>query len=370
MTGLTDKKKKNDDTSLLEKYAYLDSFEGLPSSPAPTQKGFAGLVRHARELAPGLAICFVIGFAAMFLSDNYGAPVMLFALLLGLGFHFLSEEGPTVAGIQFASRDILRLGVALLGARITLGDITGLGWQTVALVFGAVGATILFGAVFARVLGLSRENGLLSGGAVAICGASAALALSSVMPRHPNLERDTMITVIGVTTLSTIAMVAYPALISSLGFDPHTAGIFLGATIHDVAQVVGAGYTISLEAGDTSTIVKLLRVAMLVPVVVAFGYLLKAPRDPNAPRQPILPWFLIGFLVLVLITSTGMVPQPVTDTLNSASRLCLITAIAALGIKTSFQKLAVVGWRPVALMIAQTAFIALLVLAVLMSGLV
>ncbi len=363
-------KKKSEDTSLLEKYAYLDSFEGLPSSPVPAESGVTGLLKHARQLAPGVAICLVIGFAAMFLSDNYGAPVMLFALLLGLGFHFLSEEGPTVAGIQFASRDILRLGVALLGARITLGDITALGWQSVALVIVAVGATIVFGALFARVLGLSRENGLLSGGAVAICGASAALALSSVMPRHPNLERDTMITVIGVTTLSTIAMVAYPAMISGLGFDPHTAGIFLGATIHDVAQVVGAGYTISMEAGDTSTIVKLLRVAMLVPVVVAFGYLLKAPRNPDAPRQPILPWFLIGFLLLVGITSTGQVPQIVTDTLSAVSRLCLITAIAALGIKTSFQKLAVVGWKPVALMIAETVFIAALVLAALMSGLV
>ncbi len=362
--------KKDDDTSLLEKYAYLDSFEGLPSSPAPVESGFTGLLKHARSLAPGVAICLVIGFAAMFLSDNYGAPVMLFALLLGLGFHFLSEEGPTVAGIQFASRDILRLGVALLGARITIGDITDLGWQSVVLVFAAVGSTIIFGAFFARVLGLSRENGLLSGGAVAICGASAALALSSVMPRHPNLERDTMITVIGVTTLSTIAMVAYPAFISGFGFDPHTAGIFLGATIHDVAQVVGAGYSISIEAGDTSTIVKLLRVAMLVPVVVAFGYLLKAPRAPDTPRQPILPWFLIGFLLLVLITSTGFVPQMVTDALSATSRLCLITAIAALGIKTSFQKLAVVGWRPVALMVAETIFIAAIVLAAIMVGLV
>lgn len=361
---------KKDDDALLEKYAYLDSFEGLPSSPAPAESGVDGLFKHARTLAPGVAICLVIGFAAMFLSDNYGAPVMLFALLLGLGFHFLSEEGPTVAGIQFASRDILRLGVALLGARITIGDVTGLGLQTVVVVFVAVGGTIVFGAVFARVLGLSRENGLLSGGAVAICGASAALALSSVMPRHENLERDTMITVIGVTTLSTIAMIAYPAFITGLHFDEHTSGIFLGATIHDVAQVVGAGYTISLEAGDTSTIVKLLRVAMLVPVVLAFGYLLKAPKDPGAPRQPILPWFLIGFVLLVLITSTGWVPQAVSDLLSTTSRLCLITAIAALGIKTSFQKLAVVGWRPVALMVAETMFLALLVLAALMAGIV
>ncbi len=361
---------KDGDTSLLEKYAYLDSFEGLPSSPVPQENGLTGLAKHARLLAPGVAICLVIGFAAMFLSDNYGAPVMLFALLLGLGFHFLSEEGPTVPGIQFASRDILRLGVCLLGARITIGDITDLGWQTVALVFIAVGGTILFGAACARALGLTRENGLLSGGAVAICGASAALALSSVMPKNPNLERDTMITVIGVTTLSTIAMVAYPPLAASLGFDSHLAGIFLGATIHDVAQVVGAGYTISLEAGDTSTIVKLLRVAMLVPVVLAFGYLLNAPRDAGAPKQPILPWFLIGFLVLVAITSTGYVPQMVTDALSATSRLCLITAIAALGIKTSFQKLAVVGWRPVALMVAETAFIAIIVVAILMSGLV
>ena len=162
-------------------------------------------------------------------------------------------------------------------------------------------------------------------------------------------------------------MIFYPALVTLLQFDNVHAGIFLGGTIHDVAQVVGAGYMISPEAGDISTYIKLLRVALLLPVVfiIAFVVARASHREAGASSVP-FPLFLLGFAVLVGINSTGVLPEAVVETLSTASRWCLVTAIAALGMKTSFRDLFVVGWRPIGLMVAETAFLAVFVLSALL----
>ena len=140
--------------------------------------------------------------------------------------------------------------MALLGARITVDQIGGLGWYTGALIVGGVVATIVIGSALARLLGLSSRIGILTGGATAICGASAAIAIAAVLPRDEKSERELIFTIAGVTALSTIAMILYPLIVGWAGLDPHQAGIFLGGTIHDVAQVVGAGYSISPDVGD------------------------------------------------------------------------------------------------------------------------
>lgn len=317
------------------------------------------------RIFPGLAVAAVIAIAAMFLSEHYGGPVMLFALLLGMALHFLSQEGKCVAGIQFAASVVLRVGVALLGVRITLAQVTGLGWGTVALVVVAVIATILAGIAAARVLSQPRIFGVLTGGAVAICGASAALAISSVLPRHAHTDRDLSFAVIGVTTLSTVAMIVYPILASAFGLDHRAAGIFLGGTIHDVAQVVGAGYSISKEAGDTGTIVKLLRVAMLLPVVFVISLITHLNSPDNVKRAPLLPWFAVAFAVLVAVNSMGWIPPLLQTGASEVSRWCLVAAIAAIGMKTSLKDMAVMGWKPVALIVVETVFIAAVVLVVL-----
>jgi phosphate acetyltransferase len=260
------------------------------------------------ERLPGLLVCLTIGLATTFLSDHYGGPTILYALLLGMAFHFLSQEGRCVAGVEFAARTVLRLGVALLGARITATQVVQLGWGPVLTVIVGVASTIVVGRLLARAFGVDRELGLLTGGAVAICGASAALALSAVMPRGEHGERNLILTVVGVTTLSTIAMVTYPLLVKSLGLDHAAAGVFLGGTIHDVAQVVGAGYIISPETGDVSTVVKLMRVAMLVPAVLAFSLLFRQSqqRSGQAGRRPsLLPLFLVAF-----VADCGLVVDP------------------------------------------------------------
>jgi uncharacterized integral membrane protein (TIGR00698 family) len=194
-----------------------------------------------RDAVPGLLISATIALAVRFVSDHLGGPAMLYALLFGMAFNFLNEDQRFARGIRFASRNILRFGVALLGIRITTAEVMELGWPAVALVAGGVLATILVGWLIGRVGGLKNDQSILSAGAVAICGASAALAIASVLPSHKDHERNTILTVAGVTALSTVAMVAYPVLVSYLSYDDITAGIFLGATIHDVAQV-GPGF--------------------------------------------------------------------------------------------------------------------------------
>src|SRR4029453_3406525 len=155
-------------------------------------------------------------------------------------------------------------------------QVVALGWEPAALGGGAGVSTIAISILVARLMGFDARFGLLTGGATAICGASAALALSAALPAHPGKERATLFTVIGVSALSTFAMVAYPMLVQALGLNPQQAGIFLGGKVHDVAQVVGAGSSLSPETGDAATLVKLLRVAMLLPVIVVAAMITRA----------------------------------------------------------------------------------------------
>jgi uncharacterized integral membrane protein (TIGR00698 family) len=346
--------------------AIFQSYDGMEgvghmasaSEPKPVWRVFLA------EIYPGFLVAATIALAATWLSQQYHSPVMLFALLFGMTFHFLHEEGRCVAGIEFASKAVLRFGVALLGARITATQILELGAAPIVTVVVGVVSTIAFGAFAARRLGLSGSFGVLSGGAVGICGASAALAIASVLPRTAESERDTILTVVTVTVLSTIAMITYPLFATAIGLEPAPAGIFLGGTIHDVAQVVGAGYSLSTQTGDVATYVKLLRVTMLLPVVffIAFAASRMAKGAATGVRAS-LPLFLVGFAALVVINSAGLLSKPVTEAANDLSRWCLVTAIAALGMKTSFKDLAAVGWKPIALMLSETAWIAAVTLA-------
>jgi uncharacterized integral membrane protein (TIGR00698 family) len=338
-----------------------DGMEGLVGAPQPPQPRPADWRAFVQRTYPGLMAAATIALAATWLSDQYRSPVMLFALLFGMTFHFLYEEGRCVAGIEFSSKAVLRVGVALLGARITAHQILELGIMPIATVAVGIISTIALGAFAARSLGLNRSFGVLSGGAVAICGASAALAIASVLPRTSESERDTILTVVTVTLLSTIAMITYPLLAGALGFDHIHAGVFLGGTIHDVAQVVGAGYSISPETGDVATYVKLLRVSILLPVVFAIAFVVgREAKGSKGGAKATFPLFLVGFAVLVALNSAGLLPKVVTDLANDASRWALVTAIAALGMKTAFKDLAAVGWKPIALMLVETVWIATL----------
>jgi uncharacterized integral membrane protein (TIGR00698 family) len=317
----------------------------------------------------GLLAAATVAMAATFISEHYGGPVMLFALLLGMPFQFLSEEGRCAQGIELASRNVLRIGVALLGARITFDQIVSLGVGPVVAVIAGVALTVAVGGLAGRAMGLGSRFGVLTGGAVAICGASAALAIASILPKDEQSERDTIFTVIAVTTLGTIAMILYPLIVGLFGLDEVDAGFFLGGTIHDVAQVVGAGYSVSESAGDFATFSKLLRVAMLLPVVLALSFLFRQRSGPDQKRSVPFQGFLFAFAALVVANSFGAIPEPARLVMVEISSWCLVIAIAALGMKTSLQALAQVGIRPIALIVGQTVFLALFILGLILFDL-
>ena len=329
----------------------------LPSWHAPARTNFHGILMSV-----------VVAMAAISLAEQYHASAMLFALLLGMALNFLSTEGRCVPGIRFSASTLLRIGVALLGVRITLGQITGLGALPIAMVVASVALTIGFGIFLARLMGYRNRFGVLTGGAVAICGASAAMAIGAVIPAHADdnvKERATIFTVIGVSTLSTIAMVLYPMITALLGLGSEHAGVFLGGTIHDVAQVVGAGYGISKEAGDVATIVKLLRVAMLLPVifVITLSYRKDHAASGAGPKPPLLPWFVMAFALLVAVNSTGVIPSVVQHSLQTLSTWLLVVSMAAIGMKSNMRDFARVGVKPIVLMVSETVFLAILVVA-------
>jgi uncharacterized integral membrane protein (TIGR00698 family) len=324
--------------------------------------------RYFKGIIPGTLICAVIALSATFLSEHYGGPQLLYALLIGLSLHFLSLQESTRIGINFCAKTVLRVGVALLGIRITLGQVSQLGMSVGVVLVLAVAITIGTGLLLARWLKRPIEEGLLSGGSVGICGASAAMAISSVLPQTKENERFTLLAVVGVTVLSTTAMVLYPFFMHLLDLSPVQSGIFLGGTIHDVAQVVAAGMMMGEEAGDAATVVKLFRVVLLMPVVllIAFAYRKNAEAaiEEGSARDkvPLVPTFLIGFIVLVLLASTGMVSVAVVSSANDISRWCLVIAISAAGVKTSFEDLKQLGWQPVVMLVTETAVIATFVL--------
>ncbi|MFN4170230.1 MAG: YeiH family protein [Pseudorhodobacter sp.] len=327
------------------------------------------LPRVLRPLLPGLLLSVTIAAAAGFLADHYGAPAMLFALLIGIAFNFLHEESTCRAGVDFAARTLLRLGVGLLGLRIALDDLAQFGWTGAAVIAGLVALTIATGFVVAPLLGRGWRFALLTGGAVAICGASAALGLAPGIPANENTERNTLFTVMAVTTLSTIAMVAYPILFQTMDLSDIQRGFLIGVTIHDVAQVVGAGFSISDSAGETATIAKLFRVALLPVVLVAVVLSLRISGAGTAGgKVPLLPWFMVLFLVLSATGSAIDLPASVTGAVSDASRLLLVTAIAALGVKTSMRAMREVGPGHLGVVVIET--LVLLGAALLLLGFV
>ncbi len=264
------------------------------------------MVRHPlmegwRRLFPGVAVAFLIMLAAtFFLRSAMALQRCCWACSLVWRLIFSVRRPKFCRVSTFRRRRFLDLGVALLGLRLTIDDVTSLGWAAVAMVVLAVISTMLIGVLLARLLSVESKMGVLTGGAVGICGASAAMAISSVLPQGPDTKRQTLFTVIGVTALSTVAMVFYPVVGSSLSLSDTEMGLFVGATIHDVAQVVGAGYSVSAEVGDLGTFVKLLRVAMLVPVVLFIGIIVRLRRgdaSQSGVTAPV-PWFLIAFIAL------------------------------------------------------------------------
>jgi uncharacterized integral membrane protein (TIGR00698 family) len=322
-----------------------------------------------RAYFPGLMMTLVAALAAAWISDHYGAPKMLMGLLIGLAFNFANGDARLHPGLGFASKTLLRWGIVIAGLQVTLAQIVGLGWAGFASILATVGIVMLAGVIAARMMGLSSAFGTLAGGAVAICGASAALALSSVLGEKRSSQAQLTLVLVTVSAASAVAMSLYPILAQSLGLNGVQAGWFVGASIHDVAQALGAGYSISNEAGETATIVKLTRVAMLAPVLMMVA--MAFPAEKGQSKAPIaVPWFVVGFFALGAANSMIAVPVEITDAARSATSWLLLLAVTATGIRSPMHLLLGQGWRSAIPVIAATlvAFGLSLAAALLVAG--
>ena len=333
----------------------------MPTAASPTEPSFSQLFAQSFTRALGGSHGGTGG--VVFGATLFGAGV-IFALLLGMAVNFLAAVEQTRPGLDFAAKNILRIGIAISGARLTFQEIGDLGFTLVLAVIGIVAATFFSGILLARALRLPRELGLLGGGAVAICGASAALAASAALPKSRTLEMHTVFVIVCVASMSTVAMIAYPILAAAIGLSDVSAGVFFGASIHDVAQVLGAGYAVSNEAGEVATVTKLLRVALLFPIVALVALWARGQVRAKVSTQavPKLPFFLIAFLVIVGFNSAGFIAAPIGAAMSD-NAVFLVLSVAALGVRTSFEALREVGVRPLIMVGLQTVFMAVLALA-------
>lgn len=299
------------------------------------------------SLFPGLAACATASAAAAWLSDHYDFPIILLGLLVGLALNFISANEATHRGLDFASRTFLRFGIVVLGLQVTFLQIAVLGPVPFAALIVIMALTMGAGFLGARLSGQSPCSGLLAGGATAICGASAALALYGVIGRKRLPQAQFALTLVGVSLASALAMTVYPLLAARFGLSDAQAGFLIGASIHDVAQAIGGGYAFSDAAGTSATIVKLARVALLAPVVALVGLLLKPEdgSDTRIWRRLALPWFIVAFFAMVTLNSSVPIPDVVRDAALTASKALLLLAVTATAMRTRMDLLLEMGWR-------------------------
>lgn len=317
-------------------------WQGLLICAALTTTGF-GLVR-----LPGLA--------------ESGVSPLVVALLLGILTgnlplaRRLEHAGP---GLAFATRWLLRGGIVLFGLSLTLQQIVALGPKVLLLDALVITGVLTVGYVIGtRVLGMDRETTLLTSAGSAICGAAAVLATESTIRSRP---AATAMAVATVVLFGSLAMLLYPLLYPLLGMDEGLYGIYIGATIHEVAQVVAAGEAVGPEALANAVIVKLVRVMLLVPFLLIVGqwWLRRhTPAEGRAPGGLVIPWFAFGFMAMVVFNSLVDLPAPLHDALVLAGQVALTMAMAALGFETRLGKLRALGIRP--FLLALTLFVLLI----------
>ncbi|WP_186420888.1 putative sulfate exporter family transporter [Bosea sp. CS1GBMeth4] len=345
-----------------------------------TEAAALRLTRGLGPLLPGIALSTAVALASVLAEPvlkqlaggRVGIPAVVIALVIGMVLHPLANTTRFASGMTFCVKKLLRWAIALLGLRVALGDIVALGLSTALLVILSMAATVVTGFALARLLGREPGVGALGGVATAVCGASAALATATVVPDYRDKAADTAFTVIAMNVLATVAMLAYPLLCAWLGLSQQQTGVMLGATIHDVAQVVGAGQAVSDEAANAAVIVKLFRVFLLLPSVLIVGWWLTRHGGEHGQAKVPVPVFAFVFLIMCLVNSVLATQpalagfyQPLRGVLLEASRWGLLIAIAALGLGTSIAAMARLGWRHLAVVTGTS----LVILVVATSGL-
>jgi uncharacterized integral membrane protein (TIGR00698 family) len=295
------------------------------------------------------------------------SPVML-AILLGMAVrNLLGTPAAAHAGLAACLRWPLRAGIVLLGLRLTLAQVFAVGAVGLAILVSAVAATYAFTVAAGRLLRVDRRLAQLIGAGTAICGASAIIAANTVVR-----DRDGGVpyALAVVTLYGTVAMLGYPLALHALGLTPRAYGLWVGASVHEVAQVVAAGFAGGQEAGEFSTIAKLTRVLLLAPLVLLLGSgARRADHGVTPTARPPAPWFVFGFLGMVALASAGAVPPGARAAIALVTQALLALALAAVGLETDFRHIAARGWRALLLGGLASAFICVTTLAlVLLTG--
>jgi uncharacterized integral membrane protein (TIGR00698 family) len=331
-------------------------------SPQATIPRFSPWQRTATfvtSATPGLLLTFAIAATAYALRALPGLSLfspMILAIVLGIGFHNLvGTPARARAGVVVSMRRILRLAIILLGLQLTAGQMIAVGVNGIGVILATLIATFLFTVWLGRWLGVDSGLAQLIAAGTSICGASAVICTNTVT-RAP--DEDVAYAVASVTVFGTIAMLAYPLLRGPLHLAPQDYGLWAGASIHEIAQVVAAAYQDSAQAGDFATIAKLSRVIMLAPLVIALGLIARAGGAAGRAARVPMPWFVLGFMALAGVNSVISLPAGVTAAVAPATTFLLTVALAAMGLETDIRKLRAKGLRPLLLALAAFLFIA------------
>jgi len=275
------------------------------------------------------------------------SPVVIGILLGMLIGNILHIPHAWAGGIQFAAKRLLRIAIIFYGFRISFQEISQVGTGALIIDSLVVSLTLLFGFfVGKKLLKLDTELSLLISAGAAICGAAAVLAVESVLKTDPYKATIAVGTVV---LFGTLSMFLFPLLhhIGFFGFNDHQFSIFAGASIHEVAQVLVAGTNVSEDAGKVAVIVKMIRVLLLVPVLFMLSiWSSTSGQTKNHHRKLIIPWFAVGFILVIIFNSLHILPAFYVDMLNQLDIMLLTMAMVAIGIETKFNKIKAVGMKP------------------------
>jgi uncharacterized integral membrane protein (TIGR00698 family) len=336
-----------------------------PESQAPRLGSSVG------KILPGLILSCCIAGVGFFLSKLPYCTMlspMILSIFLGMFFNNVIRT-PKVCGpgVKFSLRRVLRLAIILLGLQLTVSQVLSVGAPGLLIVVITLIASFSFTVWWGRKLGVDGKLCQLVAAGTSICGASAVIAANTAVDGS---DEDVAYAVACVTVFGSLAMFIYPALPSILHLNPHDFGLWSGASIHEIGQVVAAAFQNGKESGDLATITKLARVMLLAPVVIILGIINswlrnksrtalndKAERASRA-KAP-MPWFVIGFILLIAINSFDVIPHPERAALIKFNVFLLSVALAAMGLEADFRKLKAKGLRPLLLGASSWIFIAL-----------
>lgn len=331
---------------------------------APAGAG-APVLRQLREgIGPGLAVtCVIAGAAyAVRLLPGLGlvSPLVI-AILIGMAYHnIVGTPRAATAGVKFALRRVLRFAVVLLGLQLTFAQVRTVGVVGFGIVAVTLAATFFTTRWLGRLMGVEARLAELIAAGTSVCGASAVIATNTVTRGS---DEDVAYAVACVTVFGSLSMLLMPVLLPYTGFDAHAYGLWTGASIHEVAQVVAAAFQGGQQAGEFGTVAKLSRVMLLAPLVLGLGAaaLWKARGDQDAHHaKPPVPWFVFGFIAMVMVNSAGLVPAEVKAPLVTLTTFLLAVALGAMGLETDIRKLRMKGLRPLMLGAAAWLFISAL----------